>query len=132
MPDLTPTTLRATVRSVVRKADARGDIDAGLFTLKTAKQQIGASLRLLRGGTQGGANEGSAKALGVEIEVLNAKEWKQTVKDLVFDAIVRSPPPQPSPFAINLTRFARPRKPSRRSNPVPRSAHRPSRPRWRC
>lgn len=26
--------------------------------------------------------------MGVEPEVLNSKEWKQTVKDLVFEAIV--------------------------------------------
>lgn len=42
MPRLTLHILRATIRSVVLKADARGDIDAGRFTLKTAKQQIGA------------------------------------------------------------------------------------------
>jgi hypothetical protein len=39
-------TLKTTVRTVVRRADARGDIDAGEFTLKIAKREIGASSSL--------------------------------------------------------------------------------------
>lgn len=35
--------LKAQVKKVVRQADARGDIDAGRFTLKIAKKEIGAS-----------------------------------------------------------------------------------------
>ncbi|GHJ87083.1 hypothetical protein NliqN6_3485 [Naganishia liquefaciens] len=68
MPPLTHASLRAAVDAVVRRADTKGDIDAGLFTLKIAKQQI-------------------AKSLGVGAETLNDKPWKQTVKDLVFEAI---------------------------------------------
>lgn len=35
--------LKAQVKNVVRQADARGDIDAGRFTLKVAKKEIGSS-----------------------------------------------------------------------------------------
>lgn len=33
--------LKARVKNVVRQAEARGDIDAGRFTLKVAKKEIG-------------------------------------------------------------------------------------------
>jgi hypothetical protein len=39
--------LKAQVQKVVRQADAKGDIDAGRFTLKIAKKEIGASRPLL-------------------------------------------------------------------------------------
>jgi hypothetical protein len=35
--------LKAQVKNVVRQAEARGDIDAGRFTLKVAKKEIGTS-----------------------------------------------------------------------------------------
>jgi hypothetical protein len=35
--------LKAQVKKVVRQADAKGDIDAGRFTLKIAKKEIGAA-----------------------------------------------------------------------------------------
>lgn len=44
MDRLTTPALKKVVRSVVRKADKRGDIDRGAFTLKVAKQEIGESL----------------------------------------------------------------------------------------
>ncbi|KAJ9095161.1 hypothetical protein QFC20_006730 [Naganishia adeliensis] len=74
--------LKAQVKNVVRQADARGDIDAGRFTLKVAKKEI-------------------AKALGIDAEVLNQKQWKQMVKDLVFKAVenietLKSSPVKPS------------------------------------
>ncbi|KAI5453526.1 hypothetical protein NCC49_006000 [Naganishia albida] len=76
--------LKAQVKNVVRQADAKGDIDAGRFTVKIAKQEI-------------------AKALGIDVEVLNQKQWKQLVKELVHTAIEdigtlkSSPAKHPSP-----------------------------------
>ncbi|KAJ9100490.1 hypothetical protein QFC21_003529 [Naganishia friedmannii] len=130
MDQLTTPTLKKVVRSVVRKADKRGDIDRGAFTLKVAKGEIATKRywiegsEIFKGALLGSSLSGGrllrerehkqiteqrhcvvnadlasspprpmlfidvpAKALDINTDVLNEKPWKQTVKDLVYEAI---------------------------------------------
>ncbi|KAJ9122257.1 hypothetical protein QFC22_001677 [Naganishia vaughanmartiniae] len=73
MDRLTTPELNRVVRRVVRKADRKGDIDRGAFTLKVAKQEIGESRRMLK-------RFRSYGTLGKGFPI-------DSVKDLVYEAI---------------------------------------------